>query len=123
MNTTTHLDFMALQVKDMSASKKFYHEILGFELSEYQNPEATVFKDDTGAIFAIRNPLFDLSQFNKLGAGVSIWFGWKESVEGTLKKLKAHNVPIIKEPFDTPFGKSITVADPDGYMITLHEIE
>jgi predicted enzyme related to lactoylglutathione lyase len=34
--------------------------------------------------------------------------------------LAADSHPIVIEPFDGPFGRTFTFADPDGYQITLH---
>ncbi len=33
----------------------------------------------------------------------------------------AGGVSIATEPFDGPFGRTFAVADPDGYVITLHD--
>jgi len=30
-------------------------------------------------------------------------------------------VPILTEPFDGPFGRTFTMADPDGYRVTVYE--
>jgi predicted enzyme related to lactoylglutathione lyase len=29
-------------------------------------------------------------------------------------------MPIIMEPFDTPFGRTFVFSDPDGYLIAIH---
>ncbi len=118
----TNLDFIALQVTDMEHSKHFYHELMGFALAEYQNPQATVFADKKGAIFAIKYASEDFPAHQQPGAGVSLWFGWEGSVDDLHQHLLDAGVTILAPPFDTPFGKSLTVADPDGYAITLHEI-
>ena len=118
---STVLDFVSLQARDLAKSKQFYHEILGFQLAEYQNPEAVVFEDAQGAIFAIRKPLTDLSKVDKLGVGASLWFGWSEAIETLHDHLQRENVKIVAQPFDTPFGKSIVITDPDGYLLTFHE--
>jgi predicted enzyme related to lactoylglutathione lyase len=34
--------------------------------------------------------------------------------------LAGDEVTIVTEPFDGPFGRTFTFADPDGYQITLH---
>jgi hypothetical protein len=33
----------------------------------------------------------------------------------------ASGVPILIEPFDGLFGRTFTMADPDGYRITVYE--
>jgi predicted enzyme related to lactoylglutathione lyase len=34
--------------------------------------------------------------------------------------LAAAGVPITVEPFDGPFGRTFSFADPDGYVVTVH---
>ena len=119
----TVLDFISLQVRNMDKSKEFYHDILGFKLAEYQNPDAVVFEDGQGAIFAIRQPLADLSKVDSLGTGASLWFGWPQKIESLYERLQKENVTVLAPPFDTPFGRSITIADPDGYRLTFHQVK
>ena len=118
----TVLDFISLQVRDLEKSKEFYHKTLRFQLAEYQQPEAVVFNDSQGAIFAIRNPLIDLSTVGQLGLGASLWFSWSESIEDLHDYLQREEVKIVKPPFGTPFGRSIVIADPDGYLLTFHQV-
>jgi predicted enzyme related to lactoylglutathione lyase len=35
--------------------------------------------------------------------------------------LAASAVPIVAPPFDSPFGRTFTFTDPDGYAITIHD--
>lgn len=119
----TQLDFVSVQVRDLQKSEKFYREVLGFNLANYQNPEAVVFQNGVGAIFAIRQPFTSLPKDQPLGLGVSIWFGWKGQVDQLIKYFQDKEVKVLTPPYDTPFGRSITIADPDGYAITLHQID
>ena len=123
LKVPTALDFVSLQVRDMEKSKKFYHNTFGFKLAEYQNPNAVVFEDGQGAIFAIRQPLVDLPESDSLGTGASLWFGWPEKIEQLYEYLRKESVTVLVPPFDTPFGRSITVANPDGYRLTFHQVE
>jgi predicted enzyme related to lactoylglutathione lyase len=36
-------------------------------------------------------------------------------------RAKADGVEIVREPFDGPFGRTFTMADPDGYRVTVYE--
>jgi len=121
MNNSTNLDFLSIQVRDLESSKKFYTEILDFEKTEEKRPDAVVFKDNSGAIFAIRKPMFEIKEGMTLGLGVSIWFSTKD-VEELFKKVKNTDTTIIAPPTDGPFGKMFIIKDPDGYMLTFHQL-
>ncbi|WP_300662821.1 VOC family protein [Fluviicola sp.] len=112
------LDFASLQVRDLNASKDFYTNQLGFEVSEMSNPYAYVFKFNKGeASFAIRTPMSDL-EGKELGLGVSLWFAIDEKIEDLQNRLTEMNVTLLGPIADTPFGKALSTKDPDGYTIT-----
>ena len=37
------------------------------------------------------------------------------------ESVLAAGIPIMREPFDGPFGRTFSMADPDGYQITVYE--
>lgn len=116
----TNLDFISLQVKELESSARFYKTILGLEETEEKRPDAVVFKDDAGAIFAIRKPLFEITEGMSLGLGVSIWFNIN-NLDQIFKRVKEANATIISPPVDGPFGRMFIIQDPDGYMLTFHQ--
>ena len=119
MLNQTQLSFVSLQVSDLDASGKFYTDILGFKLLPQSPPDALLFEQKNGATFAIRKPLVDLTKSNLLGWGVALWFGidaFDDFLSTNREKLN-----IIRDVLQTPFGKTVIVADPDGYWITLQE--
>ena len=119
----TNLDFISIQVRDMEISKNFYANVLGFDITPGTNPAAIVFKNQTGASFAIRMPIGDLPPLPvKLGTGCSLWFGHSGKVDQYAAELTQKGATIVRPAFETPFGTSIVVADPDGYSLTFHEL-
>jgi predicted enzyme related to lactoylglutathione lyase len=54
-----------------------------------------------------------------IGLGVLLSFH-AEDAETLYGELKDRGVPIITEPFDTPFGRTFVFSDPDGYQIAVH---
>ncbi|ACL16596.1 VOC family protein [Methanosphaerula palustris] len=115
----TSLDFVSLQVRDISLSKKFYHDNLGFRVEDETRPDAVVFSTGMGAIFAIRKPLVDLNQVSQVGFGIGLWF-YLPDVKDIFENAKETGIRIIQPPTMGPFGEMLILADPDGYVITLH---
>lgn len=111
--------FISLQVRDIARSAAFYEEHLGFT-RQAGPPHAVVF-DTTPASFAVRDPLpgTDLDA-GPLGRGIGIWLLAPEA-ETIHDTLVADGVSITTEPAVGPFGWTFTFADPDGYLITLHD--
>src|ERR1700691_1384366 len=72
MTTPIGPDFIALQVRDLAASRKFYVEIFGFEAAAQSPPGAVVLK--TAPIpLALREPLRPLPEAGQLGVGMVLW--------------------------------------------------
>lgn len=115
------LEFASLQVRDLAVSKAFYVEKIGFEISEMSNPYACVFKFNKGeASFAIRTPIGNI-EGKELGVGASLWFAVDEEIEKLQNKLIENGVTLVGSINQTPFGKTLMLKDPDGYIITFLE--
>jgi len=113
-------DFIALQVRDLEASKHFYTEHLGLVPAKHGPPEAIVFQT-TPIPFAIRQPLVDLSAAKHLGWGVSLWVA-SDDADILHGKLADAGIPIVTPLSDGPFGRFFAFRDPDGYTITVHTV-
>jgi predicted enzyme related to lactoylglutathione lyase len=111
-------DFVALQVRDLETSARFYIERLGLTRAPAAPPGAVVFATEP-IPFAVRKPAVDLDAANRLGWGVALWIK-AENVDQLHDDLAKHEVPIVTAPFDGPFGRTFAFADPDGYVVTLH---
>lgn len=121
MATVTGPDFVALQVTDLAASAAFYEERLGLERAPVAPPGAVVFATRPVA-FAVREPMpgLDVTAVSpRPGAGVALWLA-SDDAQAIHDDLLAHEVAILQDPFDGPFGRTFTFADPDGYAVTVH---
>ncbi len=119
--TVTGPDFIALQVRDLDRAAAFYEDRLGLRRAPGSPPGAVVF-DTTPVPFAVRNPLpgVDLDTVVRPGLGVALWLHATDA-QALHDTLEAAGVPIVAPPFDSPFGRTFTFTDPDGYAVTIHD--
>jgi len=120
--TVTGPTFIALQVRDLERSAAFYHTHLGLKRLPAGPPGAIVF-DTAPASFAVREPLpgVDLDAARPHpGVGVALWLH-ADDAQALHDSLAADGVVITVAPFDSPFGRTFTFTDPDGYAITIHD--
>ena len=113
-------DFIGIQTRDLDAARTFYQDIVGLTPSAKAPPGAVVF--ETQPIpFAVRTPIGDFDDTDKLGVGIAIWFGCDDADE-LHAHLCEHDVPIAFPPKDGPFGRYFAFVDPFGYTITAHTL-
>ena len=114
-------DFISLQVRDLERSAAFYEQQLGLTRSKAGPPHAVVF-DTRPVSFAVREPLpgTSLATVPRPGEGIALWLRATDAQQ-LHDVLAAAGTPIISAPFDGPFGRTFTFADPDGYRITIHD--
>lgn len=118
MTTPLGPDFIALQVRDLAASRKFYVEIFGFEASSHCPPGAVIFKTEPIPL-ALREPLRALPETGPLGVGMALWIACADA--DALHDLIVKRGGAILSPLaDGPFGRFFVTADPDGYALTFH---
>ncbi len=110
---------MALQVRDLESSARFYEERLGLERVPGVSPDAVVFATEP-VPFAVRKPLVDLEAVERLGWGVALWMRCDDA-QSLYESLEEGGVPIARKPFDGPFGRTFAFVDPDGYTVTMHD--
>ena len=114
-------DFISLQARDLELSAAFYEKYLGLVRSQAGPPHAVVF-ETTPIAFALRDVVegVDLDAISQPGLGAAIWMHATDP-QAIHDALVADDKTIVSAPIDGPFGRTFTLADPDGYHITLHD--
>jgi predicted enzyme related to lactoylglutathione lyase len=113
-------DFISLQVRDVSISRAFYTEVLGLtEDPRFAAPDFALF-DSNSIPFALSEAKVNLDEAPHPGWGVTLWIDC-DTVNELHAKLEVAGAIIIKQPFDSPFGRAFIFDDPDGYRITANE--
>ncbi len=113
-------DFISLQVRDLSASRTFYTELLGFTIDERFNTPDFVLFDTNSIPFALSEARVNLDEAPQPGWGVALWIDC-DHVDELCARIEAAGATIIQLPFDGPFGRTFVFADPDGYRITANQ--
>lgn len=113
-------DFISLQVRDFSASRSFYTEMLSLPVDPRFDTRDFVLFATNSIPFALTEAKVDLDQAPRPGWGVALWIDC-DDVDTLHASLAAAGTTILKPPFDGPFGRTCVFADPDGYQITINE--
>ena len=114
MNTI--LAFVTLHTPDHPRARAFFTEVLGFTVTE-ERPGANAFVGASGAGLALRE---NREAAPPLGAGVTVYFIVPD-LEAYHAQLVARGAPVVEPPHDMPFGRSFTVASPDGHRLGFYE--
>ena len=112
--------FISIAVSDVSRSAAFYERHLGAVRDTFDfGPDAVAFVGwPTFALSAARRP----GQPGPSPETTSIQLWWRASdAQALYERMVEAKVRILTEPFDGPFGRTFTMADPDGYRITIYE--
>jgi predicted enzyme related to lactoylglutathione lyase len=111
-------DFIALQVRNLVASRKFYVEVFGFEAAPQSPPGAVVLKT-VPIPLALREPLHELPEKAPLGVGMVLWIACSDA-DALHDRIVERGGKILNPLADGPFGRFFVAGDPDGYAITFH---
>ena len=121
--TVTGPTFIALQVRDVARAAEFYETRLGLRRTPPRPARCRGVRHRPGVL---RRP----------GAAAPGWTWTRPApspgsvprcgctpttAQGLHDRLAAEGVPITVAPFDSPFGRTFTFTDPDGYAITIHD--
>jgi predicted enzyme related to lactoylglutathione lyase len=112
--------FISIAVTDVARSADFYERYLGAVRDTFDfGPEAIAFVGwPTFAISSVRRPGQSVGSAGS--STIQLW--WRASdAQALFETVSADGVPILAPPFDGPFGRTFTMADPDGHRITVYE--
>jgi lactoylglutathione lyase len=113
-----HHSHLALRVKDLERSVRFYTEVVGLSILEPVKPGApplVVMREGLG--------LKPVESGQKPGrSGVIDHIAFRvTSLEPVLARLSAARVSLADGPRPSPYGQSVYFLDPDGNKIECHD--
>jgi predicted enzyme related to lactoylglutathione lyase len=115
---TPNPGFISIAVSDAQRSAAFYEKYLGAVHDTFDfGPDAVAFVGwPTFAVNATRGNAVP----SPATSPIQLW--WRASdADALFEKVSADGIPILREPFDGPFGRTFAMADPDGHPITIYE--
>jgi predicted enzyme related to lactoylglutathione lyase len=112
--------FISVAVSDAQRSAAFYERYLGAVRDTFDfGPNAVAFVGwPTFAVNAVRRP----GQAGPSPDTTTIQLWWRASdAQALYERVVADGIRILAEPVDGPFGRTFTMADPNGYRVTIYE--
>jgi uncharacterized protein len=105
------IDYIEFPATDLAATKRFYHEVFGWEFKDW-GPGYTSFHDGrlAGGFNGESHPA---GTDSKTTRGVLVVL-YATSLEKTYGKVKEAGGKIVREIFEFPGGKRFHFADPNG---------
>ncbi|MED4074145.1 bleomycin resistance protein [Priestia endophytica] len=112
-----------LSVKDIQKSKKFYLDLLGFQLNYERIEDQFAFISLNGAQMMIEqcNEHWQTAELEyPYGRGINFQIEI-DNIEILLQNLKKHNIPLFRDLMTNSYSgftqKEFIVQDPDGYLL------
>ena len=109
-----------LEVKDLDASIKFYHEILGMPIKNERRNWVDLGQQSGGTLSlhpaSITTSHTNSSKENGILIGLTVG-----DLDSAMDELSAAKIEIFRDVQERQAGKNAIVLDPDGYMISLFE--
>ena len=110
--------FFGYPVSDVARARAFYQDVLGLKLlyaHEMPDDKWWIEYDIAGSALAISNTW---SPSGKPGPGVALEV---DDLDASLAEMKKAGVPVCHDVMSSPVCRFVTIADPDGNAIVLHQ--
>jgi catechol 2,3-dioxygenase-like lactoylglutathione lyase family enzyme len=111
-------DFITLLVSDLAVSHDFYRNKLGLPESSEKQPNAHAFSTKPCG-FAIRLS----AKARRIDAATQGIILWLRTTDATAlhAELIGRGISIVDDLRESPFGRTFSFKDPDGYVLTVHD--
>ena len=110
-------------VNDVEKSLAWYRDVLGFAVSDRWEHDGKLMGAELKAgpvVFMIGQDDWKKGRDRQKGVGFRLYCRTDQDVDRLADGIKARGGTLGQEPRDTEWGsRAFTVADPDGFMITI----
>lgn len=120
MVSMKQIDFVTINVSDMTRSVRFYRDVLGFTVIQ-EHPHRSVLSLDDVPKLALHRGVARKLEIDSHVAGIASIGFVVENLEKTMEELKTKGATFLGAPSSRGGGTSMVVelADPDGFHITI----
>ena len=98
-----------LSVKDMTVSRHFYKDILGFDEADWGTDDFTSINRDESGIY--------LCKGGQGNPGTWVWIGFDGDIFKLHDELKERGVTIRQPPISHSWAMEMHIEDPDGHVL------
>jgi uncharacterized glyoxalase superfamily protein PhnB len=113
----------SITVRDVRASLAWYRDVLGFEVEREMERDGKLrgVALHAGDVRLLLNQDDGAKGFDRVkGAGLSLMFSTRQSVDAVAAHITAHGGTLASEPADMPWGQRMfRVLDPDGFIFVV----
>ncbi len=110
--------FVRLAVKDVEATKQWFHAVLEFEsVFDIPHTMAHVRGRRYQDVLIVKGEVPE-----QAGRGVTISFTWKEAVDAIVPRVQANGGKVIDGPANKPWNaRELVIEDPNGYRMSFSQ--
>ena len=113
----------SLTVNDLERSLAWYRDVLGFSVGEHHVRDGKLVGVELGAgdvHFWLGQDDWQKGRDRRKGEGFRIYCETRQDVDRLAERVKAAGGTLEQEPHEVPWGgRAFSVADPDGFKITI----
>jgi uncharacterized glyoxalase superfamily protein PhnB len=109
-------------VNDLQKSRDFYCDKLGFEEKERWEDGGKLMGLELAAgdvSFMIAQDDWKQGKNRTKGTGFRVYCRTSQDIDALARDLKARGARLDEEPKDSGWGRHFSIADPDGFKITI----
>jgi catechol 2,3-dioxygenase-like lactoylglutathione lyase family enzyme len=117
------IDYSVIFVREMGAMRRFYQDILGFELVRELSPGWIEYRVGQNTV-ALARPSLTAADAPTPSGSASLQLAFKVSapeVDQCADELLRQGVDLLSPPTDRPFGhRTLFFRDPDGNLLEIY---